>query len=150
MIERLKESGDRAFGFRVTGRVTAEEVEAFMPQIEFTLRERGRRPIGILADLSAMQGAEWKARWEEIRFLAKYAEDIERVAVVGAGKWEDIKAEVLAGTVLVQAETRYYPTSEIQHAWHWVKTGDSGGGTGRTILPKGTLMAGYVPEYMEV
>jgi hypothetical protein len=150
MIERLKESEGRAFGFRVAGRVTAEEVEAFVPQIEFAIRERGKRPIGLLADLSAMRGAEGKARWEEIRFLAKYAEHIERVAVVGAGKWEDVKAEILAGTVLVQAETRYYPTSEIQHAWHWVKTGDAGAEVGRTILPKGTLMAGYVPEYTDV
>jgi hypothetical protein len=150
MIQRLKESEGRAFGFRVTGRVTAEEVEAFLPQIEFAIRDRGKRAIGILADLSGMQGAEWKARWEEIRFLAKFAEHIERVAVVGAGKWEDVKAEVLAGTVLVQAETRYFSASEIQHAWHWVRTGDAGAGTGRTILPKGTLMAGYVPEYTEV
>jgi hypothetical protein len=150
MIERLKESEGRAFGFRIAGRVTAEEVEAFVPQIEFAIRERGKRPIGLLADLSAMRGAEWKARWEEIRFLAKYAEHIERVAVVGAGRWEDVKAEVLAGTVLVQAETRYYPTSEIQHAWHWVKTGDAGAEAGQTILPKGTLMAGYVPEYTDV
>jgi hypothetical protein len=150
MIERLKESGEKGFGFKVTGRVTAAEVEAFLPQVEFAIKDRGRRTIGILADLSAMTGAEWKARWDEIRFLSKYAEHIERVAVVGAGKWEDVKAEILAGTVLIQAETRYYPSSEILHAWHWVKTGDSGAAPGKTILPKGGLMSGYVPEYNEV
>ena len=150
MIERLKESGDKAVGFRVTGKVTAAEVEAFLPQIEFAIKDRGKRTLGILADLSAMKGAEWKARWNEIKFLSKYAEHIARVAVVGAGKWEDVKAEILAGTVLIQAETRYYPSSEIVHAWHFVKTGDAGTESGRTILPKGTLMAGYVPEYTEV
>jgi SpoIIAA-like len=149
MLEKLKSEG-RAFGFRVAGRVTAEEVEAFLPQVESAIREHGKHPIGILADLSGMRGAEWKARWDEIRFLARYGEHIARVALVGAGKWEDVKAEVLAGTVLVQAETRYYPASEIEHAWHWVKTGTPGAGAGRTILPKGTLMAGYVPEYMDV
>lgn len=150
MIERLKESEGRAFGFKVSGKVTADEVKAFEPQFEMAIRDHGKRPIGILADLSAMRGAEWEARWEEIRFIAKYAEHIARVAVVGAGKWEDVKAEILAGTVLVQAETRYYPSAEILHAWHWVKTGDTGAGPGQTILPKGSLMAGYVPEYNEV
>ncbi|HEY1435181.1 MAG TPA: STAS/SEC14 domain-containing protein [Thermoanaerobaculia bacterium] len=150
MIERLEESGEKGVGFKVTGRVTAEEVEAFLPQIEFAIKDRGKRTIGILADLSAMTGADWAARWEEIKFLSKYAEHIERVAVVGAGKWEDVKAEILAGTVLIQAETRYYPSAEIQHAWHWVKTGDAGIAPGRTILPKGSLMANYVPEYNEV
>jgi len=150
MIERLRESNEKAFGFKVTGRVTAADVEAFAPQLEFAIKDRGKRTLGVLADLSGMTGAEWKARWDEIKFLAKHAEHIERVAVVGAGKWEDVKAEILAGTVLVQAETRYYPSADILHAWHWVKTGDAAAAPGQTILPKGSLMSGYVPEYSEV
>lgn len=150
MIERLRESNEKAFGFKVTGRVTAAEVEAFTPQLEFAIKDRGKRTLGILADLSGMTGSEWKARWDEIKFLAKFGDHIERVAVVGAGKWEDVKAEILSGTVLIQAETRYYPSDDILHAWHWVKTGDAGAAPGRTILPKGSLMAGYVPEYSEV
>lgn len=152
MLERLNESGGKAFGFKVSGKVTADEVRAFLPQLEIAIRERGKRMIGILADLSDMQGTDWSARWEEIKFLSKYAEHIERVAVVGARGWEELKAEILGGTVLVQAETRYYHSGDILHAWHWVKTGDtsSEGPSGRTILSKGSLMSGYVPEYMDV
>lgn len=150
MIERLRESDDKAFGFRVSGTVTAEEVEAFEPQLEQAIARRGKRSIGILADLSALQGVEWAARWEEIQFLGRHAGQIERVAIVGASKWEEVKAEILAGTVLIQAETRYYPGAEVLHAWHWVKTGEAGAISGRAILPKGALMAGYVPEYTEV
>lgn len=150
MIERLRESDEKAFGFRVSGNVTAKEVEAFTPQLEQAILRRGKKTIGLLADLSALQGIDWKARWEEIRFLSRWAEHIERVAVVGAGKWESVKAEVLAGTVLIQAETRYYPADQILHAWHWVKTGDAGLAPGQAILGKGALMEGYVPEYSEV
>jgi hypothetical protein len=150
MIERLRESGDKGFGFKVTGRLTAEAVAAFLPQIEAAIGHRGKRTLGILADLSAMEGAEWKARWAEIEFIGKYAEHIERVAVVGASKWEEIKAEILAGTVLIQAETRYYPASEILHAWHWVKTGDPSSFPGQPLLAKDALMSGYVPEYRDV
>jgi SpoIIAA-like len=150
MIQRLKESEGRAFGFKVAGKVTADEVAAFLPQIERAIAERGKRTIGILADLTDMTGTDWAARWEEIQFLSKYAEHIERVAVVGAHRWEELKAEILGGTVLVQAETRYYHGPDILHAWHWVKTGDASGGPGQTILPKGSLMAGYNPEYMDV
>lgn len=150
MIERLRESDDKAFGFRVAGIVTEEDVRTFEPQIEQAIGRRGRKPLGVLADLSALQSMEWGARWEEIKFLSRWAEHIERVAVVGAGKWESVKAEVLAGTVLIQAETRYYDASAILHAWHWVKTGDAGVAPGQAILPKDALMAGYVPEYSEV
>ncbi|MEP6994616.1 MAG: STAS/SEC14 domain-containing protein [Acidobacteriota bacterium] len=150
MIERLRESDDKAFGFRAVGTVTAEDVEAFEPQLELAIGRRGKRTIGILADLSAMQGIEWAARWEEIKFLSRSAEHIERVAIVGAGKWESVKAQVLAGTVLIQAETRYYAAADILHAWHWVKTGDAVGVAGQPILRKDALMKGYVPEYSEV
>ena len=37
MIERLKETGGWAFGFKVTGRVTEEDVKAFEPQLEFAI-----------------------------------------------------------------------------------------------------------------
>jgi len=150
MIKRLRESDDKAFGFRVSGTLTAEDLEAFEPQLEQAIARRGKKTIGILADLSALQSVEWGARWEEIRFISRWAEHIERVAVVGAGKFESIKAQVLAGTVLIQAETRYYPQAEILHAWHWVKTGDAGVAPGQVLLGKGALMAGYVPEYSEV
>ena len=71
MIERLKESGEKGIGFKVTGRVTAEEVEAFLPQIEFAIKDRGKRTIGILADLSAMQG-ERVARQKVEDFSPKF------------------------------------------------------------------------------
>jgi hypothetical protein len=84
MIERLKESHGTAIGFKAVGRVTADEVKAFEPQIEFVIAQRKQRPIGILADLSQMEGADWKARWDEMRFLQKYTDHIARMAVVGA------------------------------------------------------------------
>ena len=59
MIERLKESFGSAIGFKVVGRLTADEVKAYEPQIEFVIAQRKQRPIGILADLSQMDGADW-------------------------------------------------------------------------------------------
>jgi hypothetical protein len=150
VIELLKESDGRAIGLKVSGRVTADEVAAFEPQIERAIEHAGKRPIGILADLSAMDGASWSARWEEIRFLSRWKDRIARVAVVGARRWEEIRAEVLGGTVLVEADTRYYEAGETIHAWHWVKTGASGEGPARTLKPKQGLMGGYEPEYMDV
>jgi hypothetical protein len=150
VIELLKESDGRAVGFRVSGRVTEDEVAAFEPQIERAIEHGGKKPIGILADLSAMEGATWPARWEEIRFLSRWKDHIARVAVVGAKRWEEIRAEVLGGTVLVAADTRYYGAGEAIHAWHWAKTGERGQGSAPVLKPKQGLMAGYEPEYMEV
>jgi hypothetical protein len=89
---------------------------------KFLIKERRARPIGILADLSQMEGTDWKARRDEMRSLQKYTDDIARMAVVGADKWEEAVAMLIAGTAVLQAETRYFTNAEIGAAWDWVRT----------------------------
>lgn len=150
MIERLSESTDSAFGFKASGSVGPEELAAFAPQLALAISRRGNRKIGILADLSDLKSVGWKTRLQEIRFLREHADSIARVAVVGAHKWEDVMAEILAGTVLVESETRYFQSAEILHAWHWVKTGQSPDAVPvRQVYPREGLMQGYVPEYID-
>ncbi|MGA9495128.1 MAG: STAS/SEC14 domain-containing protein [Terriglobales bacterium] len=151
MIERLKESSGAAIGFKVVGRITAEEVKAFEPQIEFLVRERKERPIGILADVSQMEGADWKARWSEMRFLQKYTDHIARMAVVGADKWEEVVAIVLAGTAVLQAETRYFTSQEMAAAWEWVRTSKNADRVPVRTMYAGTgLFKDYIPEYTDL
>ena len=148
MIERLHESMGAAFGFKVVGRVSAEEVKAFEPQIEFVVAQRKERPIGILADVSQMEGADWKARWYEMRFLQKYTSHIARMAVVGADKWEEVVATLLAGTAVLQAETRYFTEEEITFAWEWIRAGKNLDRVPVRTMYLGTgLFKDYIPEY---
>ena len=70
MIERLKDSS--GFGFKATGSISADDIKAIEPQIERQIAENRKHPIGILIDFTALKDVEWKARWEELRFLSKY------------------------------------------------------------------------------
>jgi hypothetical protein len=151
MIERLKESSGAAFGFKVVGNITGDEVKAFEPQIEFLIRERKARPIGLLADVSQMEGADWKARWNEMRFLQKYTDHIARMAVVGADKWEEVVAVVLVGTAVLQAETRYFTAPEIVSAWEWVRSSKNADRIPvRTMYEGSGLFKDYIPEYTDL
>ena len=151
MIERLKESTGAAFGFKVVGRINGDEVTVFEPQIAFLIKERKERPIGILADLSQMEGVDWKARWTEMRFLQKHTDHIARMAVVGADKWEEVVAMLLAGTAVLQAETRYFATSEIAPAWDWARSSKNAGHIPIRRMYLGTgLFKNYVPEYTDM
>jgi len=94
---------------------------------------------------------EWKARWEELRFLSKFGGPIARVAIVGERKREKLAGEVIGATVLMQADIRYFQPSEIAHAWHWVKTAKYADDLPvRTMLPPGHVMSGYTPEYTDL
>ena len=149
MIERLKETGGVAFGFKVAGTLSDEDLKAFEPQIEFFIAQHKKHPIGILADLTDMRGAEWKARWDDLRFLQKHTSHIARMAVVGADRWEEIVDLVIAGAAVLQSETRYFESSEMQHAWQWARTAKHAEDAPvRIISPATGLFKDYRPEYV--
>ena len=147
MIERLKESAGWAFGFKVTGKVTKPDVEAFEPQLKFAIDERRKKPLGILADISEMDSVDLSARWEELRFLHKYSDHIARVALVGARSWEEVVATLLGGTVLFAAETHYFHPNEIQQAWRWVKTAKHANDTPVRPIYQGGIWRDYQEEF---
>jgi len=148
MIERLKESHGGVIGFKASGKVTAEEVEAFEEQIKFLIAERRNRPIGIVADLSAMEGIDWKARWEELRFLQKYTNHIARIAVIGADKWEEVAGMAVTGAALLQGETVYFHTSENLHAWQWARGSKHAlEAAGQKMYAATGIWKDYTPEF---
>ncbi len=149
MIERMKESHGGVIGFEVIGKLTAEEVEAFEEQIKFLIAKRRRRPIGIVADLSRMESVDWKARWEEMRFLQKYTNHIARIAVVGADQWETVAGLALTGMALLQGETLYFHSSEILHAWTWARTSKHANDAParRQIYAATGIWKNYTPEF---
>ncbi len=150
MIEKLTESHGAAFGFRVNGNLTADDVVGISQQIEFTITEL-KSPIGLLVDLSGMNVASWTARWEEMRFLQRHSDHIARMAVISNDQWQEIAEMVLVATAALQAETRYFHSSEILHAWHWVKMSKLDEGMPvRVMYPGKGLFQDYTPEYMGI
>jgi hypothetical protein len=151
MIEKLKESSGGVIGFKVVGRVSVADTDAMVEQIQLVIGARGKRPIGILADLSEMDGIELEARWEEIRFLQKYSLHIARMAVVGAHPWEKVSSLFVVAAALLQAETLYFHESEMAQAWHWVHTNKH---ALDPPLPRISAATGvwkdYTPEYMDI
>jgi hypothetical protein len=151
MIERLKESSGGVLGFKVTGKLTDHDIKAFEPQIEFLLDERKHKPIGILADLSQMHGAELKARWDEMRFLQRHTDRIARMAIVGADRWEEAMALLTSGAAVLEAETRYFDESEMLRAWEWVRTAKHAEDVAvRQVSPASGIWKDYHPEYMDL
>jgi hypothetical protein len=56
MIEKLKDSRGIAFGFKVSGHLTADDIVSISKEIDSVLSEH-KKPIGLLVDLSQMHGA---------------------------------------------------------------------------------------------
>jgi hypothetical protein len=150
VIEKLKESRGRAFGFKVTGRLDADDVSSLLKQLDYAIGD-DRHPFGLLADLSEMEGASWTARWEEMRFLQHHSDKIARMAVICNDSWEEVSEMVLVATAALQAQTLYFHPPEIGHAWHWVKmTKMDELMPVRIMYPGKGLFQNYTPEYMGI
>jgi hypothetical protein len=73
------------------------------------------------------------------------------MAVVGADKWEEIVAIVTAGAAILEAETRYFDSSEILHAWEWVRTAKHAEDVPVRQISAGTgIWKDYHPEWMDI
>ena len=150
MIQKLKESRGPAFGFEVVGNLTSEDITSLSQEIDAAIPD-DKKPIGLLADISRMEGADWSARWQEMRFLQRHSSDIARFAVISDDEWQEIKEMVIVATAVLQAQTMYFHSSEILHAWHWVKMKKPDESMPiRVMYPGKGLFKDYTPEYMGI
>ena len=150
MIERLNETHGMVFGFKVIGKLTAEDVAEISKQIDFVVADH-KGHIGLLADLTKMEGASWSARWDEMRFLQQHTERIARMAVISDDEWQEVAEMMVMATAALQAQTLYFHSSELHHAWHWVKMNKMDEQMPvRVLYPGKGLFQDYTPEYMGV
>jgi hypothetical protein len=151
MIETLKESHGPAFGFKVVGNLTTGDVAELVTRIDAAIASHGGKPIGLLADLTEMEGASWAARWGEMHFLHRHSYFIARMAVISDIDWQEVAEMVVATASGLEAETRYFHSTEIAHAWHWVRMHPHDQGMPARIMYTGTgLFADYTPEYVGI
>ena len=150
MIQKLPESNGIAFGFKVTGKLTGEDIDHITPLLDAAIAQH-KKPMGLLIDIAEMHGATWEARFAEMGFLRHHADHIARVAIVCNDQWQELSERVVLAAGGLLAETLYFLASEIDHAWHWVRfTRADQIAPVRRILPGTGLFANYTPEYLDV
>jgi SpoIIAA-like len=117
MFQQLEESSGRIVGYRVSGKLTDEDYEILVPQLEKVI-ERWVT-IRLLLEFDDFHGWDIEAAWDDFKFGMKHNNDIERLALVGDRKWEEWMAKL--AKPFMNAEVRYYDRSELDSAWYWLR-----------------------------
>ena len=107
------------FGFAITGKLTTQEIEGFLPEMEQAIA-RSKKKLRLLIDVSDMHGADIKSEWDIFEFLKKHFKDIEYIAIVGSHSWTKVMSAILVESIFVEVETRYFKSDEIEYAWEWL------------------------------
>ncbi|QYZ80298.1 STAS/SEC14 domain-containing protein [Methanofollis formosanus] len=119
MIEKLNESSGKVVGYRVSKKLTTADYDRIFADAEEVVEEYGA--IRMLCDMEEFQGVGLAALWEDFEFGVKYGRSVERLAIVGDAAWEKWIAKL--AVPLYAHEGRYFPESERDAAWAWLREG---------------------------
>lgn len=99
----------------ITGKLTIQDYESFVPEIEMQMKN-GK--VRILLELVDFHGWTAGALWEDTKFAAKHFNDIELVAIIGDKFWE--KGMAVFCKPFTTATIHYFEFSEIDKARNWI------------------------------
>jgi SpoIIAA-like len=117
MIELKEQAAGNILDVTVTGRLTKDDYEHFVPEVERLIHEHGK--VRVLFDMHGFHGWTPGALWEDIKFEARHFRDIERLAFVGERKWEAGMASFCKP--FTSATIRYFDRGEVDEARQWVR-----------------------------
>jgi hypothetical protein len=116
-IEITEQNGGKLLDVRLSGKLTHQDYQAFVPEFERLVNLHGK--IRILLEMVDFHGWEGAALWDDIKFDVKHFTHLERLAMVGDKKWE--KGMSVFCKPFTTAKVRYFDVSEIAEARLWVQ-----------------------------
>jgi hypothetical protein len=115
-LELTQEQGGKVFAVRISGRLTAEDYERFVPEVEAAIRQHGK--IRVLLELHDFHGWDAGALWQDIKFDLHHFRDIERLAIVGETRWQEGMATFCKP--FTTAAIRYFTHDQLAEARAWI------------------------------
>ena len=117
MLSKLKESKGACLGIQISGKVTTEEIDEIIKELEDAIEKHGM--IRLLVQMKKWKGMEAMAAFDDFHFLIRHIKDIEVLAVVGDRFWE--KLWLGFGALFVKTRTKFFEEDEYEFAWTWIK-----------------------------
>jgi hypothetical protein len=112
----LHEDG-RILVINLTGKLTKDDYERFIPEIERLVRQHGK--LRMLVQMHDFHGWTAGALWQDIKFDLKHFRDVERLALVGEKAWEHGMAVFCKP--FTTAAIRYFDRSQADQAEAWIR-----------------------------
>lgn len=109
----------KALKVQVSGKLAHEDYLQFVPKFELLVQQHGK--LHVLLEITDFHGWDPDALVDEIKFDIKHFSDIERLALIGDQKWEEVVSRFCRP--FTTAEIGYFDQSQMRGASAWLKTG---------------------------
>lgn len=105
------------YALRVSGKITQEDYQAFLPRLEELIAEEEK--ISLLIELDDFHGAELAALKDDLRFGTQNNDSFEKIAIVGDKQWHHWMT--LLSTPFITGKVKYFNRTALQDAWDWLR-----------------------------
>jgi hypothetical protein len=116
-IETHTEAGGKILVVRVSDKLTKEDYQHFVPEVERLIGQHGS--IRILFDMHDFHGWTAGAMWQDAKFAWRHFRDVERITVVGEKAWQH--AMTVFCRPFTKAQVRYFGRGSTEQAESWLQ-----------------------------
>ncbi|ARN74738.1 STAS/SEC14 domain-containing protein [Oceanicoccus sagamiensis] len=100
---------------KVTGKLTHDDYQTFIPLLENALGGVNNPQINALVDCLALEGWELRAAWDDFKLGLKHGSEFKKIAIVGNKPWEQWAAKI--GSWFIHGEMAYFENREEALNW---------------------------------
>ena len=118
-VDLQEDSATNIVRVHVTGKLTKEDYDLFVPQIDQWLSDHGK--VKILFVMEDFHGWTLSAAWEDTKFGMKHYKDVEKIAMIGDKAWE--KGMATFCRPFTMGKIKYFDQSDADEAEKWLLEG---------------------------
>lgn len=118
MLQFLPVSDGNTIAIRASGKLSHEDYQHFLPQLEAQMQAFEK--VSILLELDKFSGWELDAAKDDFSFGMSHIGGFERIAIVGDKAWEHWMT-LMAKPFISHGEVKYFNRENLQDAWDWLR-----------------------------
>ena len=119
MIEILPEGTDACVGFKVSGKVTAEDYEVLLPKLDEAIAASSKINLLVLmGDFEGWGGLD--AAKADFSLGTQQYRQVEKAAFIGEKKWQAWMIKLL-DPFTRRTDEKFFEPEQLEEAWEWIK-----------------------------
>jgi hypothetical protein len=107
--------GELYLSLKATGKLTHSDYELITPMLDSALEGVRSPRIRAFLDMSALEGWEPRAAWDDFKLGMKHGHQFTKIAILGHKRWQELSAKV--GAWFVSGDVRYFEDEAAALAW---------------------------------
>lgn len=112
-IERVND--DFFLSLKIVGKLTHKDYEQITPMLDSAVAMVEQPEIKALIDITALEGWELRAAWDDFKLGLKHGSQFTKIAIVGNKSWQNIAVKV--GGWFICGELKHFESESSALSW---------------------------------